>query len=80
VHRCRRGHTLEYTTSRWALSIALNSGDVASLRTGGAGSATTGNNKTITLVSTRDLALGSRLLWSAGSPVTCSGYSVAPTS
>ena len=59
-----------------ALSIALNSGDVASLRTGGAGSATTGNNKTITLVSTRDLALGSRLLWSAGSPVTCSGYSV----
>jgi hypothetical protein len=59
------------------LTIAGNSGDVASLRTSGGGSATVGANKTVTLVSTRDLALGARLIWSAGSPVTCSGYSNA---
>src|SRR6185436_12717365 len=59
-----------------ALTFGPNYNDTASLRTTGS-STSTGSNRTVNLVSTRDLAVGARVIWSAGSPVTCSGYDVA---
>jgi hypothetical protein len=49
-------------------------GGTITLRTASAGSVATGTNRTVTLVSTRGLTLGSRLVWSGNTPLTCTGY------
>jgi len=49
-------------------------GGTITLRTANSGSATNGTGKTITLVSTRGLTVGSRVIWSQNTPITCSGW------
>jgi len=68
-------------TTDATLPLALDSaigGGTVQLRTTTASSpsgASTTNNRTVNVVSTRDLAYATRVLWAGGTPVTCTGYS-----
>jgi hypothetical protein len=69
------------TPANTAFTVTLPSGEVASLMTYSSGTATTGTNKNIKIVSTRDLTIGSRLIWAVPSTSTskpvmlsCQGY------
>ncbi len=57
-------------------NVTIVTGETLTFRTAGSGSATTGTGKTITLVSTTNLARATRVLWagSGRSPFTCTGY------
>jgi hypothetical protein len=60
-----------------AAAINLVGGGNMLPRTAGSGSVTTGGAKDVTLVSTRDLALGNRILWANNSAITCTGYKLS---
>ena len=57
--------------------VTIATGETLTFRTGSGGSATNGTPKNITLVSTQNLAWGTRLLYAGNVPLSCSGYSVA---
>lgn len=58
-------------------NVTIATGETLTFRTGSGGSATVGTGKTITLVSTQNLARATRLIYAGNTPLTCSGYSVA---
>ena len=58
-------------------NVTIASGETLTFRTGTGGSASTGTNRTITLVSTQNLAWGTRLLYSGNNvPLSCTGYNI----
>ena len=63
-------------TAALAIDASVGGGSVL-LRTTSASSPTgssTSNNRTVNVVSTKDLTLGTRLIWAGNIPITCSGY------
>ncbi len=58
-------------------NVTIATGETLTFRTGSGGSATVGTNRTITLVSTQNLAWATRLIYAGNTPLTCSGYSSA---
>jgi hypothetical protein len=58
-------------------NVTIATGETLTFRTGSGGSATNGTGKSITLVSTQNLARATRLIYAGNTPLTCSGYSVA---
>jgi hypothetical protein len=58
-------------------NATIATGETLTFRTGSGGSATTGANKTITLVSTQNLARATRLIYAGNTPLTCAGYNAA---
>ena len=52
----------------------LVGGGTITLRTGSSGTMSVGTGRTINIVSTRGLTLGSRVVWSGNTPITCAGY------
>jgi hypothetical protein len=65
--------TNTYATAPTTLDPSIGGGSVL-MRTSGSASSGTNPNRTVPVVSTRDLALGSRLIWHGNTPITCSGY------
>ena len=66
------------TNAASALDLsAVGGGSITLRRSGTAQSPTgSGNNRTVPVVSTAGLALGTRVIWAGDTPVTCSGYDV----
>jgi hypothetical protein len=73
------GTTPSNTNAAAALNLdASIGGGTILLRTTSASTpsgSSTSNNRTVNVVSTRDLAYGTRVIWASGRPITCTGYS-----
>jgi len=65
------------TPTNTNFNVTLATGETLTFRTAAGGSASTGSGRSITLVSTQNLARATRLIFAGNTPLTCSGYNVA---